>query len=248
MGPRKVVVVDPPLRARHALPLTAPPYSRWHATHQGVMLRHSMSVFVKICGLTCAEDLDGAFEAGPDAVGFVFWPKSPRAVTVEQAAALWTRNWPATIARVGVFVNEMPETVARVAETARLDIVQLHGAEDPARYRVADRRIWLVRRLSPTSSPTPSSADSPDAYVLDSQTADRPGGTGVALDWTAAAAFIRTANRPVVLAGGLTPENVADAIRRARPWGVDVSSGVESRPGRKDRKRMMEFVLQCRSA
>lgn len=207
-----------------------------------------MSVFVKICGLTCAEDLDGALEAGPDAVGFVFWPKSLRAVTPEQAAALWTSDWPTTIARVGVFVNETPEFVGRAVETARLDVVQLHGAESAERYRVAGRRIWLVRRLSQSASATSASANAPDAYVLDSQTADRPGGTGVALDWAAAAAFIRRADRPVVLAGGLTPENVADAIRRARPWGVDVSSGVESRPGRKDRKRMMEFVLQCRSA
>jgi len=205
-----------------------------------------MRVFVKLCGIARAPDLAAALAAGPDAIGFVFWPGSPRAVTPEQVEP-WTRDWPAGIARVGVFVDARPEDVARAAETARLDIVQLHGREHPDRFRAPGRRVWLVRRL--TEAPiAENGGGAPDAYVLDSASADRPGGTGIALDWSAAAASVRAADRPVVLAGGLTPDNVAAALRQVRPWGADVSSGVESEPGRKDRARMMEFVRQCRNA
>ncbi len=205
-----------------------------------------MHVFVKLCGLTCASDLAAALAAKPDAIGFVFWPGSPRAVSAKQVKP-WTRDWPPDVARVGVFVNERPEVVARIAEQVGLDILQLHGDEPANLYRVTGRTVWCVRRLGETP-PLRGGSGAPNAYVIDSASAVRPGGTGVTLDWSVAADFVRKADRPVVLAGGLSPANVASAIRRVRPWGVDVSSGIESSPGRKDRNQMMEFVQQCRGA
>ncbi len=204
-----------------------------------------MRVYVKICGLCRAEDVEAVVEAGADAVGFVFWPRSPRAVSPQQVSA-WTRDWIRGVDRVGVFVDVAPDEAQRAAETAHLDILQLHGGEHVCAFRLFGGYIWQVRRLEDVPC-AENPDDAPDAYVLDSATADRPGGTGLVLDWSKAADFVRAADRPVVLAGGLTPANVAEAVRRVTPWGVDVSSGVEISPGRKDAHKIKEFIWQCRS-
>ncbi len=204
-----------------------------------------VALFVKICGLCDPTDLEGVLACAPDAIGFVFWPPSPRAVTPERVRE-WTASWPSEALRVGVFVNASADEVARAADLARLDVIQLHAAGDPSPYRRGDRLLWQVRRLA--EGPTmDNNIAAPDAYVLDSATPARPGGTGIPVDWDRAADFVRGANRPVLLAGGLTPANVADAARRVAPWGVDVSSGVEARPGRKDLEKVREFIRQCRA-
>lgn len=204
-----------------------------------------MRLFIKICGIRAAADLAGVLACAPDAVGFVFWPRSPRAVTPEQVRK-WTAPWPSGILRVGVFVDASPAETARAADCARLDVLQLHGPGDISPHRAAGRRIWQVRRLDEDARARNDIA-APDAYVLDSGGPAKPGGTGIPLDWDRAAAFVRAADRPVVLAGGLTPDNVAEAVRRVTPWGVDVSSGVEASPGRKDLQKVAEFIRQCRA-
>ncbi len=205
-----------------------------------------MSIFVKICGLCRGEDVEAAAALRPDALGFVFWRRSPRAVWPEDVAA-WTRGLPPDIERVGVFVDESPAEVRVIAEAAGLTLVQLHGRESPAVCGESWPRVWkafpLARGPEDMLKPYPV-----EAFVIDSGTASMPGGTGVVADWGAAAEFVRGSSRPVVLAGGLTPENVATAVGLVRPWGVDVSSGVESAPGRKDEVRMREFVNQCRES
>lgn len=203
-----------------------------------------MSLFVKICGLCRGGDVEAAAELRPDALGFVFWSGSSRAVRPEDVAA-WTRGIPADIERIGVFVDEPPDEVRFAAETAGLTLVQLHGRESPEICGSAWPRVW--KAFSLTRGPAGLLAPYPvEAFVVDSGTDVMPGGTGRTADWGAAAEFVRESPRPVVLAGGLTPENVATAVDRVRPWGVDVSSGVESAPGRKDEARMREFVNRCR--
>ena len=204
-----------------------------------------MSVFVKLCGLCQASDIAAANEAMPDAVGFVFWPRSARAVRAEQVAA-WTAELHPGIERVGVFVNAELDQVRRTVEMARLTIVQLHGDEPPALVRELGVRVWKALPAS-TTSPHRAARWDAEAIVLDSGAAEQPGGTGRPADWTRAAAFVRAFSGRVVLAGGLTPENVTEAIRQVSPWGVDVSSGVESAPGRKDPARMKDFVQRCRA-
>ncbi len=203
-----------------------------------------MPLFVKICGLCRGEDVEAAAALRPDALGFVFWLRSPRAARPEDVAA-WTRGLPAGIERVGVFVDEPPDAVRRIADTAGLTIVQLHGRENPEACRASWPRVWkafsLSRGAADALAPYPV-----EAFVIDSGTAAMPGGTGRVADWGAAAEFVASSPRPVLLAGGLSPENVAAAVDRVRPWGVDVSSGVESAPGRKDAARMGEFVKRCR--
>lgn len=205
-----------------------------------------MPIFVKICGLCRGEDVEAAAALRPDALGFVFWPRSPRAARPEDVAA-WTRGMPAGIERVGVFVDEPPDEVRRMAETAGLTVVQLHGRESPEACGAAWPRAWKAFPLSrgPVDMLKPYPVE---AFVIDSGTASMPGGTGVAADWGAAADFVRASPRPVVLAGGLSPDTVAQAVDRVRPWGVDVSSGVEAAPGRKDAARMREFVNRCRES
>jgi phosphoribosylanthranilate isomerase len=186
---------------------------------------------VKVCGITRAEDAGLAAAAGADAIGFVFWPKSPRVVTPAQAAAIWTAG--ALIARVGVFVNESPAIVRDVVREARLTAVQLHGDEQVEDYVLCGAP--LIKAVSLSDAASVSAAASLPASVtimVDASDHVRRGGTGQLADWAHAAELARL--RPVILAGGLTPANVSDAIRRVQPWAIDVSSGVEVSPGIKN--------------
>jgi len=191
---------------------------------------------VKICGITRPEDAQLAARLGAWAVGFVFWPQSPRAIDVASARAI-VANLPPLVAAVGVFVNEAPERIDEIAGTVGLSAVQLHGDEPPdVVARVGARVIKAV---------TLEDADAlerwPDRVTLliDAHDPARRGGTGQTVDWSAAARIARV--RPIVLAGGLRPENVADALRAVAPAAIDVSSGVESAPGIKDAVRMRAF-------
>ena len=204
-----------------------------------------MRTRVKICGLTRFEDAELAVQLGADALGFVFWPDSPRAVSPEAVRDI-VRHLPALPVRVGVFVNAPPAEVARTAEVAALDVVQLHGDED-----VHDYAHLLPRLIKAVHVPTAVALDTasrlPSAVVLLVDAVDpRRGGTGQVADWTGAARL--ASRRPVILAGGLTEANVAQAVLQVRPWAVDVSSGVEWQPGLKSPDRMRAFFTRVHEA
>jgi phosphoribosylanthranilate isomerase len=211
-----------------------------------------MSLWVKICANTSLEDARVAADAGADALGFVFAP-SPRRVTPAQAAAI-VRELPAAIEKIGVFVDAPFEEIVSTVEACGLTGVQLHcGADETLTARVRARfgaglRILRVVHFAPDAQ-IPHDAHA-DGFLIDSRTATAVGGTGVAYDWDLAATtlFQNLEKRKLIAAGGLTPENVAEAIARLRPWGVDVVSGVEAAPGRKDAAKVRAFVANARAA
>jgi phosphoribosylanthranilate isomerase len=201
-------------------------------------------IFIKVCGITRVSDALHAVEQGATALGFVLWPKSPRAVGVDRAAEI-IAALPSHVMTVGVFVNEPIDSIRSAAERAHLTAVQLHGDEPPA---YADALDWpVIRAVSVDEIDLVAEAWPPDTPLLvDNIDPVRRGGTGGAIDWSRAAGVAKT--RRVVLAGGLTPENVATAIRAVHPFGVDVSSGVESGPGVKDLDKVTQFVSNARLA
>lgn len=193
-------------------------------------------MFVKICGVTRLEDAEAAVEAGADAIGFVFWPNSPRFIDPFRARAI-AAALPPFVTAVGLFVNQPAEYVNGVASLVRLGAVQLHGDEKPRDAVLIQRPT--IKAVSPAALSTPDAVNAWPRSVtllLDAYDPERRGGTGRTVDWTAAAAIATT--RRAILAGGLTPENIAEAIARVRPFGVDVSSGVEAAPGIKDRAKI----------
>lgn len=197
-------------------------------------------VRIKVCGLTRREDVEAAVDEGADALGVVLWSRSPRAVSVEQAADL-LRTVPSFVVRVGVFVGTEVDEVAEAVRRIGLDVVQLHGDEPAADYVGVGARILKAVSLNRDARVDEVSEWADDVTVLVDAADDvRRGGTGMRADWTRAARLAQ--RRPVVLAGGLREENLAEAIAAVRPWAVDVSSGVEVRPGVKDRKRLRAFV------
>ncbi len=206
-----------------------------------------MRVRVKICGITRREDALRAVELGVDALGFVFWPKSPRAITPDQAAEI-TAALPPFVTRVGVFVDPPLDQIQKIVETVGLDAVQLHGSESPefcAAVRWA--RVIKAFRIRDRASLETLPHYRTSAWLLDAFHEAAPGGTGRRFDWTLAQEAVAL-GRPVILAGGLTPENISEAILQVRPYGVDVSSGVEEAPGRKDPERMARFLAAVRTA
>lgn len=193
--------------------------------------------FVKICGITRVEDARAAVNEGAGAIGFVFWPDSPRYVAPERAREIVERL-PAPVVPVGVFVNQSCEDVNAVARIVGLGAVQLHGDETPTGARGIDRPV--IKGLGSLA------LDGVDAWpkgmmlLIDAHDADRRGGTGLTADWEAAARIAR--RRRLLLAGGLNAENVGRAIRAVRPYGVDVSSGVEVSPGIKDARKIAALL------
>lgn len=210
------------------------------------MALRNMSPRVKICGITRIEDLRAACDAGADAVGFVFYDKSPRHVSIETAAAL-VRAVPPFVQTVGLFVNAEPAQVESVLAAAPLDLLQFHGDETPqacARYG----RPWIKAiRVTPETDLLECAADFEAArgLLLDAFVPGVPGGTGERFDWSLIPAGLPL---PVVLSGGLDPDNVAEAVRRVRPWAVDVSSGVEASKGIKDAHKVARFVANAKEA
>ncbi|HKY65554.1 MAG TPA: phosphoribosylanthranilate isomerase, partial [Acidimicrobiales bacterium] len=179
---------------------------------------------------------------GADAVGFVFAPSS-RQIAPQKAADI-VKRLPAEIVTVGVFRDETRQRVVDTAHRARLRAVQLHGRETSADSHWIRQRVPLVIMAFPAGDPRLDGADdyAADAFLVDSATP----GSGEVFDWSLAEGAPQ--NRRIVLAGGLTPENVADAVRVVRPWGVDVSTGVEAAPGRKDARKMRAFIEAARAA
>lgn len=217
-----------------------------------------MSIWVKICGNTSFEDAWLAAEAGADAVGFVFAP-SQRRVTAEQVSRI-TPLLPDRVERIGVFVisdlNEIESTVRNCGLTG----VQLHSEASPKLPTQLRERLGLGLRIlrvvhfgTNAAEQTEALAKDPniDALLVDSRTATAVGGTGVVFDWKAAASSLfagKGAPKQMVAAGGLTPENVSEAVATLHPWGVDVVSGVEAAPGRKDPDKVRVFVTKARAA
>jgi len=211
---------------------------------------------VKMCGITNRDDALCAVDAGADLLGFIFYPKSPRAVTVEQAAeivAAARRRSPA-VGTVGVFVNEAPEDILRALDAAGIDYAQLSGDEPAESILALQGRAYKALRAIPTdltafipSLHAPLStlhAAMPD-LLLDANHPALYGGSGTRADESLAATLARRYR--LLLAGGLTPDNIADAIRAVQPWGVDVSSGVEAAPGRKDHATVRTFVAAAKA-
>jgi len=216
-----------------------------------------MSLWVKICGTTSLEDARLAVEAGADAVGFVF-AESSRRMTAERVAAIAPRL-PAAVEKIGVFVNAGLEEMVSAVECCGLTGVQLHFAAAPElpgqlRARLGPRaKIMRVVHFGADAAEEAAALASDlniDAMLVDSRTVAAPGGTGLAFDWEAArkALFANGEARKMVAAGGLTPENVGEAIRTLQPWGVDAVSGVEAAPGRKDPEKMRAFLAAARAA
>ena len=202
-------------------------------------------VKIKICGITNLEDALQAVDAGADALGFVFFKESPRHIFPEQAAAI-IRQLPPFVQTVGLFVNEALETVNQTADLCGLDIIQLHGDESPEFCAVVRRRVIKAFRVKDISCLDSMKDYRPAAFLLDAWSPNAHGGTGRTFNWEFAASAAKS-NR-IVLAGGLTPANVADAVRQVRPYGVDVSSGVESAPGKKDAALVRNFIQAARTA
>jgi len=188
-------------------------------------------MLVKICGITRLDDAQAAAAAGAHAIGLVFWPKSPRFIDPFRARAI-VESLPPFVTAVGLFVNQPREYIAGVASLVRLGAVQLHGDETVAFAQTLRWPVVKALTLGDRIDGWPAHM----TVLLDAHDPAQRGGTGRTIDWTAAAAVART--RPTMLAGGLTPDNVAEAVRRVRPLGIDVSSGVERSPGVKDPGRM----------
>lgn len=207
----------------------------------------------KICGLTNPDDARAAIGAGADALGFNFWPGSKR--YLEPVGALpWIAALPAGVTRVAVLVDPEFADALRLAETPGIDALQLHGAETPefcARLSGAGHRLLkAVRGQDPAALRAALRFPPEIPLLLDADQPGEPGGTGSTIDWDAAASFVRDhPERPIFLAGGLTPENVTNAIRRVRPFGVDVATGVEipGQPRRKDPSRLRAFLEAIRT-
>jgi phosphoribosylanthranilate isomerase len=205
-----------------------------------------MDLKVKICGITNLTDALIAVEAGADLLGFVFYERSPRFVSTKQASEI-IRALPPHAVKVGVFVDAPKEAVLRAAGECGLNILQFHGEETPDYCLQFGLMAMKAFRIRDAGSLRMLPEYRTDAWLLDAFVADQPGGTGVRFNWDLAIEATKL-GRPVFLAGGLTPENVADAVRRVRPFGVDVSSGVESVPGKKDHKKVRAFIAAARSA
>ncbi|MBK1732434.1 phosphoribosylanthranilate isomerase [Thiococcus pfennigii] len=199
---------------------------------------------VKLCGLTRPADARAAAALGADAIGLVFYGRSPRAVTIEQARAL-IEGLPPFVTKVGLFVDEDPETVRRVLSEVALDLLQFHGGES-AEYCRGFARPWIKAvAMRPGLDLGQVAAAYRDAagLLLDAFDPGLPGGTGQRFDWDRIPAVLAPR---IILAGGLTPANVAEAIRRVRPYAVDVSGGIEAAKGRKDEALMAAFMQGVR--
>jgi phosphoribosylanthranilate isomerase len=205
-------------------------------------------VKVKICGITNWEDARRAIESGADLLGFNFVATSPRYVTPAKARRM-VKRLPGNISAVGVFQNEKEGKMLEIAQSVGLDQLQLHGDESPAMVARLGRQLRVIKALpvrKPFRGSQVAAFKSADAILLDGYSRKARGGTGKTFDWQVA----RRAKRHgrIFLAGGLTPENVGEAIRAARPYGVDVCSGVESRPGKKDPRRMKNLLRAVKAS
>jgi phosphoribosylanthranilate isomerase len=204
-----------------------------------------MPVKVKICGITNLADGLAAAEAGADALGFVFCEQSPRCVSVEAAAAI-IRGLPPFVIKVGVFVNAHEDLVVQAARECGLTLLQFHGEESPAYCLQFGLMSMKAFRIRDAASLQAALDYHTEAWLFDAYNPDRAGGTGETFNWDLALQA-RGWGRPIFLAGGLTLDNVAEAVRRVQPYGVDVSSGVEAAPGKKDQAKVRAFIQAAKA-
>ncbi len=202
-----------------------------------------MTTKIKICGITNIEDALFAANAGADALGFVFYPKSPRNVAPEVVKEI-VAALPPFVTTVGLFVNAPAETIRQTMLATGLDRVQLHGDESPQDCCLPPYRVVKAVRVKDAASLVGIADYQVSALLLDAWSDDHYGGSGESFDWQLAKQA--TGQSPLILAGGLDPANVAQAIATVNPYAVDVSSGVEERPGRKDHAKIKEFIKQVR--
>ncbi len=205
-----------------------------------------MAVRVKICGITRLEDALQAATAGADALGWVFYDKSPRHVSAQQAAAI-CEILPPFITRVGLFVDASADDVKSVLQSVSLDLLQFHGNESPVFCAQFGKPYIKAVRVHAATDLLKYAADFETAcgLLLDAYVPGVPGGTGESFDWKLIPANFP---KPIVLSGGLTPENVADAVQQTHPWAVDVSSGVESSKGIKDPHKVTQFIANAKAS
>lgn len=204
-----------------------------------------MSTRVKICGITNLADAQAAVAAGADALGFNFYERSPRHLTVPAAAEI-SRQLPPFVMRAGVFVNAPEDLVLRAIGECSLSLLQFHGDEPPEFCTQFGLMSMKAFRIRDAASLQELSKYQTDAYLLDAYSPETPGGTGETFNWDLAIEAQKF-GKPIFLAGGLTPENVAVAVRKVRPFGVDVASGVESSPGKKDHQKVKDYIAAVRS-
>ena len=208
-----------------------------------------MTVKVKICGITNLEDALHAVESGADMLGFNFYSKSSRYLTPREAANIATRV-PPTVLKVGVFVNATTEEISDIADAVGLDVIQLHGDEDDNFIRVVghvtEKPVIKAFRIDAETSIDSVLNSDADAVLLDTAEVGEFGGTGKTFDWNLVVGDLK--KKQMFLAGGLDSENVAEAISVVRPYAVDVASGVESEPGKKDPKKVKAFIENAKNA
>jgi len=203
------------------------------------MVANEKQVKVKVCGMTSLKDALVAVEVGADAVGFIFYKKSPRSVTMKTVREI-VLELPPFVDTVGVFVDETAEQVNKIADYCNLDIIQLHGDESPTYCKKIRRKVIKAFRIKDMQSVKKISNFQVSGFLLDTFSEKLHGGTGKVFDWNLALPAKKFG--PVIMAGGLTPNNVQQAVRQIRPYGVDVCSGVESEPGIKDHKKVRAFL------
>jgi phosphoribosylanthranilate isomerase len=204
-------------------------------------------VKVKICGITNYEDAAAAVELGADALGFNFYPKSKRYIEPDQAREIIDRL-PPFVTLVGVLVNEYDlDAITQIAVKTKLDVIQFHGDEPPGFCQRASYRWRVIKavRVSPDFNPTELANYPVSAILLDTHDPNQFGGTGIPFDWSLARKAKHFVSN-LILAGGLSPENVIEAIRSVQPYGVDACSCIEESPGRKDRDKLREFLIKAK--
>ena len=206
-----------------------------------------MQTKIKICGITNLGDAQLAVDLGADALGFIFYPKSPRYVKVRDAADI-CNALPPFVAKVGVFVNELEYEIEKALHECLLNALQFHGDEPPGFcQKFAAKSIKAIQVRDEESLRAAEEYDV-DALLLDTYTDESRGGTGRTFDWSLAVRAKEFLSAPIILSGGLTIANVQEAIRKVRPYAVDVSSGVEREPGKKDPEKLRRFIELCKSS
>lgn len=208
------------------------------------MVASEKQVKVKVCGMTSLKDALVAVEGGADAVGFIFYKKSPRSVTMKTVREI-VLELPPFVDTVGVFVDETAEQINKIADYCNLDIIQLHGDESPTFCKKIRRKVIKAFRIKDMQSVKKISNFQVSGFLLDTFSENLHGGTGKVFDWNLALPAKKFG--PVIMAGGLTPNNVQQAVRQIRPYGVDVCSGVESEPGIKDHKKVRAFLNNAKA-
>ena len=204
-----------------------------------------MSTRIKICGITNVEDGVAAAEAGADMIGLMFYERSPRHISFATAAEV-SRALSPFIVKVGVFVNPDEDTVMRAINDCGVTLLQFHGEETPGFCTQFGAMSMKAFRIKDAASLEALPNYPTDAWLLDAYSPDAHGGTGAKFNWELAIEA-KNLGRPIFLAGGLTPENVGDAVQTVQPFGVDVSSGVESAPGKKDHAKVRAFIQAVRN-